>query len=305
MKKIKFLLPPLFTALILALIFHKINFSEVLKALGAGEPLLFALAVILFLSSIFLTALRWKTLLGLAGCRKNYSFVLKTYLASVPIAKVTPSNTGDFIRAFYLKDELPMSKSAGIITAEIITDFIVLSLLALLGGIIMKAKVIIIASLLILAGAALFLIISARLKMFSKIKTARLGERIENFSQIYRIILKNYPAIFTVLFYTFLIWLIMILVFKILFLALGVNIAFLKILAVQSITVIFGLLPVTVSGVGLRETSMIFWYQGLASASSVLAAGLIYSFLALFFLPLLCLPFAFHCLTHFNKPPKF
>jgi len=234
----------------------------------------------------------------LLGFDLNYKTVLGAYLSNIPISKVSPLNSGDFARSLYFKNEVPISKNMGVVFLENMLDFMLISFFVLLGGLILKIK------LAIIIGAAVFLLNLAFLIFIPRVKL-NIGEKwknkLANFSDVFRIFLKSPGTFFLIVFYTLLSWSITLICFKILFYSFNLNIPFLYIISAQPIVVLFGLIPITISGVGVRESIMAVLYKQFAVTSSIVAVGLSYSFLAVILLPLLCLPFLFKHLWKYQS----
>ncbi|TSD02422.1 MAG: hypothetical protein Athens071424_68 [Parcubacteria group bacterium Athens0714_24] len=290
MKIVKFLIPLTITVLILFFLFSKIDYNEVEKIISESDKKNLFLAVLIFFLPILISALRWKTLMKIAGGDINYKSVLGAYLANIPISKMSPLNSGSFVRAFYFKDKIPVSKNMGIIFLENMLDFMLVSFFVLLGGLILKIKIAVIMGTVVFLSGLCFLIFIPKIKLTINEKWKN---KLANFSDV-SMILHGAPGFFfLIIFYTFLAWLLVLTCFKFLFLAFGIKISFLYIITSQPIVILLGLIPITISGVGARESIMVYLYHQFAPVSSIVAVGLSYSFLAVILLPLLCLPFLF------------
>jgi uncharacterized membrane protein YbhN (UPF0104 family) len=68
---IKFLIPLLVTLLILSFLFSKINYKETERVFAQSNKPLLLLAVLIFFLPSLISALRWKTLMNLAGLEIN------------------------------------------------------------------------------------------------------------------------------------------------------------------------------------------------------------------------------------------
>ena len=76
-----------------------------------------------------------------------------------------------------------------------------------------------------------------------------------------------------------------------LFFALGSNISFIYIVAAFPLSIFVGLIPITLAGMGTRDSAIIYFFAHLAGPSTCLAMGLLYSFFGYFLLALFGLPF--------------
>ncbi len=293
-KIFKFLIPTLITALILFILFSKVNYKEIKEVFVSSNKIAILIPAMLIFLTPLISALRWKKLMALLDHNIGYSTVLKTFLSNVPIAKISPSNMGDFVRSLYLKKEVPISKNIGIIFLENLFDIAILAIFALIGGVILKIKIATATgSAVILAIAVVFILMPILVPRIKSIMGNKWEERLVNFHRAFGILLKKPGSFFWISFYTFSAWLIVLICFKTMFYSFGLNIPFLYIIAAQPIAIFFGLLPITFSGIGVRESLMVYLYYSLAPISSIIAVGLIYSFLVAILLPISCLPFLF------------
>ena len=143
------------------------------------------------------------------------------------------------------------------------------------------------------AFSLLILIIIGLIIYGSKIKINNKKWKLmaENFFLAKKIIINN-PKLFIIsMLCSITPWLIIIICVKIFFLAFATDLPLLTILVTQPIAIFLGLIPITFSGVGVRESAMLYLYSSIAKESVILAVGLTYSIVAVIFLPLICLPF--------------
>ena len=90
--------------------------------------------------------------------------------------------------------------------------------------------------------------------------------------------------------YTFLNWLSVMFYIALIFYALGSKVPILSITAFQPIVSYASFVPITVSGIGARESVMLFLYGNTVPAPIILSAGLIFSLFSAVLLPLTGLP---------------
>lgn len=256
-------------------------------AVNADHALLFFGMTILF-SAHFFTILRWKNSLAMIDYPLDILGVAKSYLACLPITKLTPAFSGDFARALMMRSMVPISSGSGVIFLEGLLDISVLMLSVIVGAFWTGRW-------LLTAFSVMFLIMLA-LSIYAlnidKMRTALSKYRkINNFLLALSLIYKNPFWAMKLLFYTFCAWLGTILFFKFAFLSFGTEIPFSTLFLLQPIAVLATLLPITISGVGVRESAMLVLYVPIVTASSTLLAGLAYSFATVIIFPILCLPF--------------
>jgi hypothetical protein len=295
LKKLRFLISLLLTITILIIIFARINFGDIKTAFDNSDHLLILLASLALFTTAVIGALRWQTILKLLGSNNNFKDTLVIYLANIPVSKVTPANSGDLVRAFYLKGDVAISKNIGGIFAERMFDITVLSILSIIGGLIFNIKMAVVISVIIILAIFVFFILGPKINIFFN---ENWRHRINNFFYFSRILVKHPASLIVIALYTLALWFIVLLFIKIVFIAFGATVPFLTIVAVQPLAIFFGLLPFTISGIGAREPAMIYLYSGLAPASVIFMVGLTYSTVGILLLSLLCLPFLFRTIKN-------
>jgi uncharacterized protein (TIRG00374 family) len=112
------------------------NFNELGKAFEKFRwfilPFIFLLAFCNYISRFF----KWNYYTGILGIQIEKKLSLLIFLSSF-IMSVTPGKVGEVFKSYLLKEQVdtPISKSAPIVIAERITDFLSLILLSIIGAI--------------------------------------------------------------------------------------------------------------------------------------------------------------------------
>lgn len=281
----KYFLSPMVSMLVLFLLIHNVRIDNIQKILqNTNFAILFFATLILFVATPALSALRWKIILKKLDCEINYQDAISLYMASLPLAKISPASSGDLIRAYYLKEKIKPSLSIGGIIFERMLDFFVLGVFAITFGIIRGEKISIITGMSVVIGIIILFTLGNKIKI----------EKIKNFLQIYKIILKNINTIILAIGCTLLLWFVIIGYIKLIFLALGTSLDFTQILATQPLIIFLSLLPISLSGIGVRESAMVFLYAGLAPEQTIFIVGLTYSIFGGIILPILGIPFLYN-----------
>lgn len=292
-KKIRIFIAPAITLLALYIIFKNLDIVPVLNIIKSSKKTVFIFSTIIALIlTIIFPAYRLKETMTILGCNLRFKDILKIYLAILPASKLSPANAGDFIRSYYFKDRILPSVVAGGVFFERVIDVLIISIMAMISGALLWLKL---PFLLGTAGIAVTLIFFFLLKKGLFIKNNGIGrkgkvaKKLFNISIVFNASLKNKPAILKILLYTTLSWLTTMFYIKSIFYALGGNVSLLSITAFQPVVSYTSLIP-TISGVGVRESAMLFFYGGIAPAPIILSVGLILSFFNIALLPLTGLP---------------
>ena len=297
LKKIRVFIAPAVTLFALYIVFKNLDILPVLDIVKNSDKsvLIFSSLITLILVTIFLS-FRLKKTMAILGCDLRFKEALNIYLATLPASKLSPANVGEFIRSYYLKDKVLPSVIAGGVFFERIIDVLIISTMAMISGILLWLKL---PFLLGIAGIFLTLTFFFVLKKGFFLKNdgvgrkSKLAEKLFNLSIVFNASLKNKKEAFKILLYTTLSWLTIMFYIKSIFYALGSNVPLLRITALQPIVSYASLIP-TISGVGVRELTMVRLYSGLSPEHVILSAGFAYSFFGAVVLSLLGLPFMYN-----------
>lgn len=295
-KNFRIILPVAGSVAIVSLLFLRFDFHEVKQALASADIFLLSASATMLVIAQPILALRWKIALSLSGFTLSFRNTLSAYLANIPIAKLTPTYSGDFLRALYFKEQIPASVGAGIILLETLVDVCVLTLVAGFGALFMHSYAIAIVSILSFLGILCFCVL-----VCTEMVRTRMVKypKVQNFFQALSIARSDLFGIFILTLLTLIAWLLLSLCFYFIFKATGESVPLSSVLMLQPLAVLFSLLPVTISGVGIRESGMLVLYAHLASATNILATGLAYSFFSVVVFPLICLPLTLRALRRF------
>ena len=116
------------TIAIFYLIFTKIDFFSVVDILSYANTFYLIIALLLTVIGVLIIAKRWQTLLDTMGYNFQYNECFNLIMAAFPLISITPSKSGDVIKAYYLKDKIPASKTAGSVITERMFDVLTLIL---------------------------------------------------------------------------------------------------------------------------------------------------------------------------------
>lgn len=287
---LKFIKPLVFfavTLLIFYLIFQKVDYPSLKEVFSNVKWRYLVLTALIIFSTLIFLVKKWQAMLKAMDYHLSFKDSFKIIMAAIPISTVIPAKAGDLIRAYYLKDKIPAVQVMGGVVTEHFIDVAVLAFYSFLGAVFLKNWLISgISSFIIFLIPVFFLVISR-----IKFPPGKWQERIEGFLRISKIFIREPQKLLPVLFYALILWLHPVLIAKILFLALGVSVPLLYIAAVFPLAIFISLLPITVAGMGTRESAIIYFFSSWASPSVSLGVGLLYSLLAYWFPALVGLPF--------------
>jgi len=276
------------TALVFYLIFQKIDYLSLKTVFLKVDLFYLLLAIGIILLIPILSSKKWQLVLSAMDYQISFKESFCIVMGALPISMVTPARSGDLMRSYYLKDKIPISQTTGAVFAERIIDILILATFSLIGGLFFKNILFIIVPLSVFFLIGLFFLVIRKIRFLFNLKWQ---ERINQFLCVSKIFFRKPKKILPVMFYSTILWLTIILETKTLFLALGVNIPFIYVAAAFPLSIFVGLIPITLAGMGTRDSAIIFFFSHLASPSICLAMGLLYSFFGYWLLAILGLPF--------------
>lgn len=285
---LRFLVFGLATVGIFVLLFTRIDYSRVLATLGRADPAWLLLSFALTATFPLFSALRWRRMLVALGHDVSFRDCFDMIMAAWPMGTITPSKSGDLMKAYYLKDRVPVAQVVGSVLAERILDVLVLLALAL-GGCLLFARW----WFALLAGAglagglaAILLLVRARLPL-----PARLAGKLEPVLAALRRLAQSPSLLLLVLFYTLLNWMASVVQTVFAYRALGVSVPLLFATGALPLAIFVGLLPLTLSGMGTRDAALIALFARFAPEPVSLGVGLLYSLFGYWIPAVVGLPF--------------
>jgi len=277
------------TLLVFYFLFQKIDLAQVKQYLQQIPLYTWIFASILTFSFLILSAIRWHIIIKVMGNHISIKRCILITLGIWPISSISPSKSGDLLKAFSLRKEISAMKVAGTVITERILDLAMLSLFAFLGGLFLDQKLIS-----YISGGILLLIISIIFLSRYSHKLS-INESIKNkLSDLFHslALLSKKPALLgIILFLTASNWFASIIQTKILFDSVGASVTLGFTTTALPIAIFAGLLPITFGGMGTRDSAIVLLFSSYATTSQSLAVALLYSFFGYWLLALLGIPF--------------
>ena len=280
------------TIAIFYFIFTKINFYSVVEILSHANIFYLLIALLLMVIGVLIIAKRWQTILETMGYNFQYKECFNLIMAAFPLTSITPSKSGDIIKAYYLKDKIQASKTVGSVITERMFDVLTLVLFSLIGlTFCKKYELAGVAFAILICIIAIFLIVRAGFDFRLPIKSSW-NEKIQNLIPSTKLLTKdNKKAFLFILSYSILIWFISIVQTVMFFYALGINVPLLFTIANIPIAIFIGLVPVTLGGMGTRDAAIIFLFSEYATSSELLGVGILFSVFRYWLISLIGIPF--------------
>ncbi len=276
-KILKPLLVTVITLFIFYLLFTQIDAKSVIQVLSSAN-LVYILASILVLALIVpIAVFRWQIILKVTGHPLPFWRCFNIFMVALPLTSITPSKSGDVIKAYYLKDEIPMSITIGTVFTERVFDVLSLIIISIIGSIFyFKIEFLVILTPVLLVVTGLLVVISNSNLKIPLIKDSW-NSKLQNMTHSMSSLTKNRKAFYVVLLLSFVSWILAVFQTVLFFYALHINIPFLFTMANVPIAIFVGLIPVTLGGMGTRDAAIILLFSEYAQANQLLSVGILFS----------------------------
>lgn len=258
--------------------------------------------------NVLIAGVRWHLIVSTMGYNVSYGRILYAMLATWPLALITPSRASDILRAWAIRDKVPLAQGAGTVISEKIIDLQSLGIYTLLGSLF---------SGLWLWGAtalaALFslwflvYLLLTRLDWILSWKwLQKRSEMLRRFFQVFTE-LKNQPRrFFLICGFSLLGWAGAIGITTSLLWIFRANIPTSQVVTLWPIALFLAYIPITLAGMGTRDAVFIslVWIssQTMPNQSNLLAGTFTYALVTTVYPSILGLPLMFRFLHELRKP---
>lgn len=286
----------LVTIAILGALLYPLDWNAAFEIVRQSNPYYHLLCIGIMLFFPLLSAWRWKIITRQLGAPITLWESVWIVMAAWPLGAVTPAKSGDLVKILFLRNMLPYAKTTGVILAERMMDLAILSLCALLGGLWLSESISVWIGGGFLLGMVLFYTVAST-PLFSLLpqRIGKLsGDVLEASVRVYT---KPLTLLLT-LAITLLNWSCTFLQTWIIFLSLGAEVPLTYTLSALPIAIFVGLIPITLSGMGTRDSAIVFLFQNYTTYEASIAAGLLYSIYGYWLLTLIGIPFMRSAFTY-------
>jgi len=253
--------------LILILLYSKIGAYDIINNILKLD---FFLVIALFLIYALVRLMDGYNIYILIKCvdkNTKYLNLFKHYLYSWSIGMFLPSKIGELSLAYFLKEKIRPIKTLAIQLLDKSITIVILILIGLYGiyQMVSKERAILVAILIVLCIPVSLLILK-----FIKNKFQKLKEKIEVFVQTLKDMSRNHKKEITLNFIVTIIKTIMMaLITKIVFTRLDTDISILAIITINAITMLTSLIPISISGLGIKQALGTYLYALIGIAPAI------------------------------------
>ncbi|WP_299442070.1 lysylphosphatidylglycerol synthase transmembrane domain-containing protein [uncultured Aquimarina sp.] len=248
--------------ILLFYLIYKVGWRETFASISKISFIHVLVAVLILWIAFYLKSIRWRIISNSYGIPLGRYRALKVFFIGLFLANITPGRLGDFGRLLYIKDDLPTQKIGwSSLIMDRLFDLICLLLFSLLaviyyqfsfyilklpkeyGGIILS----------LLGGVVFFLILFRYRKKFVKIvkpwQEAFTSHDLGWLKSAQSFVITCFSMVLIYGVFNYIAW------------AMGIEIDHLGLFLGTFILGILSLLPITVLGIGVRETSLVLIFQ--------------------------------------------
>lgn len=284
----KTLVVSLLTVIILVVWFLKIDILDIVEILKQTDAKLLILAIFVSIAGkVIVSSERWRQILKSLGCNLSFKETVFIKMASSPIKLIFPAKSAELLRVLYLKKEKDFSiiKGTSSLLAALILNLLVLVSFAMFACFLFRMNPYNIGYISFFISASLLItLFSFRigvgknfiLKALGKIHS-KLYQAIEVLMATYRNLSFHDIALFFA--YSLIAIGFELINFYILSSALGLSIPYQTILVFIPAVIILSNLPVTIGGLGTRETATVFFLSKYAAIEPLFSVGILFSFI--------------------------
>lgn len=247
--------------LLLIFIFLKIDFSKLVEVFSLINIKQLLIVSLLFLIPALVKSIRW--ILILKPISKNIPSlsIFTYYFGGLFWGSITPGHIGELIKIKYLKEHTNYSEAIVLVLIDRLLDIITLLGLSVFGIYFLKLKFkfssidsVLFFGIFVLSAFIVYKFSVKKLK-----KHPIISKLIDNLSQIRRYVSKmSYKSLFIPLLISAVTWVIYCTPFHYLSSILGFNLNPIYLYSTILISTIIALLPITIGGVGTRDTFIIY-----------------------------------------------
>ncbi len=271
---------------ILAVIYAKIDLGSMVERFLSADPLWLGMALGCFLPQIAISGTRW-WLMGKGWAHMTWMEAFKMIMAGKALNALLPSKLGEMSKAYFLRQQglETLTKGVPAVLMEKILDLAGLCSWMLLGAALAPSgsKAMEIAWIISLgvvgATASMFIVPlgtwAKLMKGGGKGPGARLGEMLLGWDWILGLWKANKAILAGVIFLSVLLWGLHLLQIYLFFPSLGQFVQVGSVLAYVPLSLLVGLLPISLAGMGTRDTALILLFAPYVDGATMAGIGLL------------------------------
>lgn len=272
-------------------LFSKISFAESMRIIIKSNPYFILLSLIMLVLSIFFIILRWMLIIKSLPLKTGFMDAMVSIMSASSLNSVLPSKLGDIFKVYYFK-ECGVSKVVGTVFTERLFDIISLTLILIIGSVIINKNIFVYIGLIVLLALIFF-----TLGVYFLRKKSKKYNLIKNLFYSVHWIMQMPKKGLALFLLSIIIWVCSILQIYFIFLAIPIDVNFIYFSSAIIIAIFVGLIPITIAGMGTRDSAIIYLFSSFAADEKLLAVGLLFSFFRYWLLSIIGIPFLIYSIN--------
>lgn len=287
---VNILIISIITILIFYLLSSKISFLKSFQIILKANPSFILLSLLFLLLTLFFIMIRWLFIVRTLHSKAKFKDSLISIMCALALNSVLPSKLGDLFKVYYFKGH-GISQMLGAVFTERVLDITSLTLLLLIGSLILNKLTFIYISLSLIL--MFILLVSFLYILRKKLRKSTKDSLLKNLLYSINWIIQRPRKGIILFLLSLLTWFCSITQIYLLFLAVSANVDFLYFSSAIIIVIFVSLIPITIAGMGTRESAILYLFSSFANNDVLLAAGLLFSFFRYWLLSILGIPFLY------------
>ena len=270
-----------------SILFSIVEPEKLSNALALSDNRFFLPAFLIAIASPLLTSVRLKLFLSATGTRVAYGHCLSASLCGLSLNLFLPARGGDLLKLTYLRRDGKPSWGilAGAALLERGYDVLALGLIGLTMSLALELRNAAIISGSVAMAAVVGLLILPRLGSLPI-----LGKKARNFSTIVKMTGQNKLRLLCCFGVCCICWTTNSMIMALLLKAFDETLSLAQALATTPPSILAGIVPVSLWGVGTRDGALAYFLQGFTEPQNAISAGFLYTVLVYWLLGLIGLP---------------
>lgn len=266
---------------IISFLVYKAGAQDVLSIIKSTSPFAFLIIALGYLLNALLNSLSFSLILSSLGVSARYTRIFISFVKSWGIGSVLPGKVGDLSIVYFLKKEGVNARDSSamyVIDKMVVLLFFVIVAMITARLLLPSNAIYILACFLLVAVVGFLLFLKFGKAVVNKV-FGKYAHYIEAFHGNIQLAAKKPLLLFILFIISSLRWLVLSFSMWILLSMANEHVSFAYVFLISVTANILALLPITVSGIGLKEAAFVYLYALIgASTSIVLAVSIVYSF---------------------------
>ena len=271
-KKILFFLKILVSVVLISYLVTLIDKQELLDTFKNVKVEYVIVALFLLVTQVALSSLKWKFILRADDVKLPYGFLLKTYLIGNFISLFLPSSIGgDVYRIIALKgQDQGLAKSTSSVLFDRMTGLFALLSISLISYLFLpdssyKGYLLLV----YILGIMGFIVITQdRVIHYATSVNNKLVSKASRLLVSFKTYRKSIKTLVVTLFISFIFQFTIVVINKLYCMALGIDIPFLYLLVIIPLVYLTEVLPISINGIGVRDSAFVFFFTVLGYSSA-------------------------------------